>query len=55
MLKKASATVIYNPDTNQIIYYKVNHKGNNITLIDDSNNIHLAYKYKSFNDLYKSM
>lgn len=55
-MKKVTATVLYNPDTLQIYNLTVNHKGEFIPLIRyQLNKSPFPYKYKCFNDLYKSV
>ena len=54
-MKKASGTVLYKRSTNQIQYLAINHKNNLIPMINYSVEKVQPYKYKTFNDMYKTV
>lgn len=55
-MKKASCTVIYNPETKQMYNITVNYKGHTIPLLwyNPQENAQ-PYKYKSFSEMYKTV
>lgn len=55
-MKKASATVIYKPETGQIYNLTLNHGGNLINLIHyDVNHGPQPYKYPYFSEVYRTV
>lgn len=54
-MKKASAQVIFNSETRQVINLTIKHGNVLIPLIDYSNNINLPYKYANFQEMYSAI
>ena len=54
-MKKASAQVIFNSETMQIINLTIKHGDALIPMIDYSNDINLPYKYANFQQMYSAI
>lgn len=54
-MKKASAQVIFNSKTMQIINFTIKHGHALTPLIDYSNNINMPYKYANFQEMYSAI
>ena len=54
-MKKASATIIYNGETKQIVYAAINYKGTLIPFINYDKETQLAYKHNSFAQMYEAI
>ena len=52
-MKKASAIVLYDAQSNQIYNLTINHNGNLIPLINYSESKATPYKYKTFNEMLR--
>ena len=52
-MQKASATVIWNSNTKQLIHLTIDHKGNLITLVRSDEPC--KYKYDNLQGIYKSV
>ena len=55
-MRKASATIVYNGNTNQIYNMTIHNNGNHLTLVQYfQEDTAQPYKYQSLNDMYKSI